>query len=191
MYKRQVPNHNEVFEDGLGNKLRIELYDAFDIYPKNQGLLPTNEYVQEAYFHFDQDLYNECPDNCSIVGYFQSEKYFNNIREEIVRDFTVKKQYRDDCKLILTAFDHPIALHVRRGDFLINSLNHHNLSMRYYKNALECFDEDRQVIIFSDDPDWCYKQKLFASDRFIIPKSDSPYHDLYLCLLYTSDAADD
>ena len=175
-----VPNHKEVLEDGLGNKLRIELYDAFDINPKNQGLLPINEYVQEANFHFDKDLYNECPDNCSIVGYFQSEKYFNNIREEIVRDFTVKKQYRDDCKLILRAFDHPIALHIRRGDFLINSLNHHNLSMRYYKNALECFDEDRQVIIFSDDPDWCYKQELFASDRFIITKADSPYHDLYL-----------
>ena len=52
--------------------------------------------------------------------------------------------------------------------------------MRYYKNALDQFDEDRQVIIFSDDPDWCYKQKLFSSDRFIITKSDSPYHDLYL-----------
>ena len=47
-----VPNHKEVLEDGLGNKLRIELYDAFDINPKNQGLLPTNEYVQEAHFHF-------------------------------------------------------------------------------------------------------------------------------------------
>ena len=117
-----VPNHKEVLEDGLGNKLRIELYDAFDIYPKNQGLLPTNEYVQEAYFHFDQDLYNECPDNCSIVGYFQSEKYFINIREEIVKDFRVKKEYRDDCKSILKQFDHPIALHIRRGDFLINSL---------------------------------------------------------------------
>tara|TARA_A100000172_G_scaffold59608_1_gene39143 strand:- start:352 stop:687 length:336 start_codon:yes stop_codon:yes gene_type:complete len=52
--------------------------------------------------------------------------------------------------------------------------------MRYYQNALDCFDEDRQVIIFSDDPNWCYKQKLFASDRFIITKSDSPYHDLHL-----------
>ena len=80
-----VPDHREVLEDGLGNKLRIELYDAFDIKPKNKGLLPTNEYVQEAHFHFDPDLYNECPDNCSIVGYFQSEKYFINIREEIVR----------------------------------------------------------------------------------------------------------
>ena len=175
-----VPNHREVLEDGLGNKLRIELYDAFDIFPKNQGLLPTNEYVQEAHFHFDQDLYNECPDNCSVVGYFQTEKYFIHIRDEIVKDFKVKKEYRDDCKSILKQFGHPIALHIRRGDFLINSLNHYNLSMRYYKNALDCFDEDRQVIIFSDDPEWCYKQKLFVSDRFIIPKSDSPYHDLYL-----------
>ena len=53
-----VPNHKEVLEDGLGNKLRIELYDAFDIKPKNKGLLPTNEYVQEAHFHYDQAIYN-------------------------------------------------------------------------------------------------------------------------------------
>ena len=87
-----VPNHNEVLEDGLGNKLRIELYDAFDINPKNQGLLPTNEYIQEAQFHFDKDLYNECPYNCSIVRFFQTEKYFLNIREEIIKDFKSKKE---------------------------------------------------------------------------------------------------
>ena len=176
-----VPNHREVLEDGLGNKLRIELYDAFDIFPKNQGLLPTNEYVQEAHFHFDQDLYNECPDNCSVVGYFQTEKYFVNIRDEIVKDFKVKKEYRDDCKSILKQFDHPIALHIRRGDFLINSGNHYNLSLSYYENALKEFDDDRQVVIFSDDPDWCYEQELFADDRFLISDKDNgAYNDLYM-----------
>ena len=175
-----VPNHNEAVDDGIGNILRIELYDAFDIKPPNLGLLQTNDYIQEAHFHFDENLYNTCKDNCSIVGFFQSYKYFSNIRDEIVKDFTVKKEYRDDCKSIIKQLDNPIALHIRRGDFLINSANHYNLSMSYYKNALDCFDNNRQVIIFSDDPDWCFNHELFSDDRFIVTKSDSPYHDLYL-----------
>jgi hypothetical protein len=61
--------------------------------------------------------------------------------------------------------DNPIALHIRRGDFLINSANHYNLSLSYYENALKEFD-DRQVVIFSDDPKWCKEQELFSNDRF-------------------------
>ena len=175
-----IPNHKEIFEDGLGNKLRIELYDAFDIYPSNRGLLPTNDYVQETHFHFDEELYKSCPDNCSLVGFFQSPKYFLNIREEIIKDFKFKKVIVDECKSILKQFHSPIGLHIRRGDFLINSANHYNLSMSYYENALDCFDDDRQVVIFSDDPEWCFEQKLFDHDRFLVSQSNSPYHDLYL-----------
>ena len=175
-----LPNHSEAIQDSLGNTLRIELFEPFNIKSNNYGLLETNEYVQEAHFHFDEDLYNNCPDNCSLFGYFQSPKYFLNIREEIIKDFKFKKQIIDECKSILKQFDNPIALHIRRGDFLINSANHHNLPMSYYENALDCFDEDRQVVIFSDDPEWCFKQKLFDNDRFLVSQLNSPYHDLYL-----------
>ena len=175
-----IPNHSEAIQDSLGNILRIELFEPFNIKSNHYGFLETNEYVQEAYFHFDEDLYNNCPDNCSLFGYFQSPKYFLNIREEIIKDFKFKKQIISECKSILKEFDNPIALHIRRGDFLINSANHHNLPMSYYENALDCFDEDRQVIIFSDDPDWCFKQKLFNNDRFLVSQSNSSYHDLYL-----------
>ncbi len=80
-----VPNHNEAVDDGIGNVLRIELYDAFDIKPPKLGLLQTTDYIQEAHFHFDEDLYNNCKDNYSIVGFFQTYKYFSNIRDEIVK----------------------------------------------------------------------------------------------------------
>ena len=175
-----IPNHDEAIKDGLGNILRIELFEPFNIQSNHYGFIKTKEYIQEAHFHFDEDLYNNCPDDSCLFGFFQSPKYFLNIRDEIIKDFKFKKEIIDECKSILKQFDSPIGLHIRRGDFLINSLNHYNLSMRYYKNALDQFDEDRQVIIFSDDPDWCYKQKLFLSDRFIITKSDSRYDDIYL-----------
>ena len=52
--------------------------------------------------------------------------------------------------------------------------------MEYYEKALEEFDSNRQVIIFSDDPQWCHIQALFADDRFMISEGNSSYHDLYL-----------
>ena len=63
---------------------------------------------------------------------------------------------------------------------MINSDNHYNQSLDYYEKALSKFDSKRQVVIFSDDPQWCVEQKLFESDRFIVSSGNDPYIDLYL-----------
>ena len=114
-----IPNHDEAIQDGLGNILRIELFEPFNIKSKYYGMIKTSDYVQEAHFHFDEELFNSCPDNCCLVGFFQSPKYFLNIREEIIKDFKFKKTIIDECKPILKEFDSPIGLHIRRGDFLL------------------------------------------------------------------------
>ena len=156
-YKTIIPSHNEVIVDALGNKLRIELFDAFDIPmgPMDVGYIPHERNVQEPHYHFSQELLDNCPDNVSLVGYFQSEKYFKHIEDDIRKLFGPKEDALSCWASTQHLFDNPIALHIRRGDFLINSVHHHNLSMKYYEEALNQFDSDRQVIIFSDDTDWC------------------------------------
>ena len=52
--------------------------------------------------------------------------------------------------------------------------------MKYYEEALNQFDSDRQVIIFSDDTDWCKQQPLFEGDRFLVCEGGGPYTDLYM-----------
>ena len=37
---------------------------------------------------------------------------------------------------------------------------------------MDKFDKDRNVIIFSDDPQWCHQQDLFSNDRFLISEND-------------------
>ena len=80
----------------------------------------------------------------------------------------------------MDCFDNPVALHIRRGDYLINSGNHHNLTDEYYEHALKEFDNDRQVVILTDDPEWALNNSLFEDDRFIVSEGNGPYHDLYL-----------
>jgi hypothetical protein len=77
----------------------------------------------------------------------------------------------------------PLSLHIRRGDFLVNSANHHNLGLDYYEKALAEFPMEVPVLIFSDDPEWCSNQELFADDRFLVAEGNSPYVDMCLMSL--------
>jgi hypothetical protein len=178
-----IPDHREVVVDSLGNKLRIELFNAFKLDPSNRGYLNVSgdNYAQETTFEFDEFFFNLDPkDDYSLLGFFQTEKYFKHIESEIREDFTFQDQYVNECADIVEQFDNPIALHIRRGDFLINSANHANLPIGYYEAALGEFSDNRQVIVFSDDAKWCKEQPLFSDDRFLVSEGNGPYHDLYL-----------
>ena len=177
-----IPDHNEVLVDALGNKLRIELFDCFDIEPDNKGLLKTDNVLAEKGFEFDTNILKaDRRNDFTLYGFFQTEKYFKHCEEEIRNQFKFKEEVVNECNdIIEECFDNPIALHIRRGDFLINSGNHYNQSLDYYEKALSKFDSKRQVVIFSDDPQWCVEQKLFESDRFIVSSGNDPYVDLYL-----------
>ena len=37
-YEFCIPDHDQVVDDGLGNKLRIELFDVFDIKPTSEDV---------------------------------------------------------------------------------------------------------------------------------------------------------
>ncbi len=54
--------------------------------------------IQEMQFHFDEKIFNECPDNSNIAGFFQTEKYFKHVEDEIRGDYTFKSDWLNPCK---------------------------------------------------------------------------------------------
>ena len=186
-YNFCFPNHDEVVVDNLGNKLRIELFEPFVLQNVSdlnlQEIDNSRPSIHESDFSFDENLFNNCSDWVNLVGYFQSEKYFKHIENEVRQDFTFKDYIIEPCKDMISGVDNPISLHIRRGDFLINSGNHHNLELDYYEKALNYFDTDLSVIIFSDDPEWCKEQDIFSSDRFLVAEGNTSYVDLCLMTL--------
>ena len=77
-----IPYHQEVFDDGIGNKLRIELFDPFmmsNVTQSNIAIIDSGDPRTEGGHNFNEVLFNTCPDNVSLHGYFQTEKYFKNI----------------------------------------------------------------------------------------------------------------
>jgi hypothetical protein len=176
-----IPNHKNVIVDSFNNQLRIELFDYFEINPDKVGVLNTDNYIQEKKFEFDETFFElSSEEDVSLIGYFQTEKYFSHIEDEIRSDFSFKDEIVSECAEYLEFFDNPIALHIRRGDYILNSKNHNNLGLDYYETALSKFSKNRQVIIFSDDPSWCKEQDLFLDDRFLISDGSGSQYDLYL-----------
>ena len=138
--------------------------------------------VLEGKFSFDEKLFNECPDWVSLQGYFQTEKYFKHIEDEIKGDFEFRDEILEPCKEMISQVQNPISLHIRRTDYTTNP-NHTTLGLDYYENALKQFDSDSEVLVFSDDPEWCKKQSLFSDDRFLIAEGNSNYVDMCLMTL--------
>ena len=154
------------------------LYDVFELESVNTvDFIQQKQMISEGSFEFNENLFNNCPDNVDLHGYFQSEKYFQHIEDEIREDFKFKKDLLDMCSEFIS--EDMISLHIRRGDYVVNP-NHPTQSIEYYEEALSKLP-DISVVVFSDDADWCKQQDLFEGDRFMIAEGNST--DCDLCLM--------
>lgn len=194
------------------SKIQIDNYgllDAFNLDTnKNIDWIIATEVVQESHFHFDEKLFNECPDDSTIYGFFQSEKYFKHIEEDIRKDFTFKDNWLNPCKEFRKQLsEEVIFLHVRRGDpnladkrgfkwAYVNIQSQHPVqTLEYYEKALAEFDDDLPVVVFSDSIDWCKEQDIFKSDRFMFSEPEDKHSDgalvpyLDMCLMSLCDHA--
>ena len=166
------------------------LHDCFKLSSdRHEGIMEPCQYAQEPYFHFCQELFDTCPDNISLHGFFQSWRYFDNVADELREDYTFHKGISEPCKEMIESVDEPIMLHVRRGDPNLTDPRgfkwsytqcgsmHPVQPVEYYEKALEHFDDDQPVIVFSDSVDWVKEQEFFSGDRFMISEPQDKYAD--------------
>ena len=158
-----------------------ELFNVFEMLGVTIGQ-QNIQTIQESFFHFDESLFSDCK-NKDIVGYFQSEKYFKHIEDEIRQDFSFKKHIYDPCWEMIKEIPERISLHVRRGDYLKKPDCHPPCTVEYYQQALSKFDDTIPVLIFGDDPQWCKDQEIFSSDRFMISEGNVVEADLCLMVM--------
>ena len=128
--------------------------------------------------------YNNLPlsKNITLDGYFQSEKYFFNYRALILNLFTQQCSDFDEAKTQYETYNSSptVSLHVRRGDYLNHPNTHPQLSLNYYNNAMDKFP-GHNVLVFSDDINWC-KHHLNRSNTHFI-ENNTDVIDLYLMSL--------
>ena len=151
---------------------------------RNIGYVPdTFPTIQERFYHFDNELFENCKDGCNLNGYFQTQKYFEHISDEVKINFSFHDDIMEPCREVISQENDYIALHVRRTDYVTNSIEHPPLSLDYYRQALELVDPNKTVIVFSDDSSWCKEQDIFKPDKFLISEDNDNATDLCLMTL--------
>ena len=127
--------------------------------------------------------------SCYYDGYWQNEKYFIGVKEEIVKAFTPKNiDAKNECYAQMLSACNSVSLHVRRGDYVKNPLYGGICDEEYYVSAIKNILEQTYVeffCVFSNDIDWCKRHLLKLVENKPIEyvdwntKSDS-YKDMYL-----------
>ncbi len=119
-------------------------------------IFPHQAYIfNPQYFSVQNDSYLE--------GFWQSEKYFSPIADEIRKELTLKTPLTTQATSLrntIKTSTPAISLHVRRGDYANNPSISKRFGMcdiEYYKKALALLTEKLgtySVFIFSDDIEW-------------------------------------
>jgi len=129
------------------------------IFPEFRGQTYT-----EISHGFDENFVLNCPEDADLSGYFQTEKYFKHIEQEIRKDFSFRSTITEEAY----PSQEFIALHARRGDYTVLGNYHPLCSVEYYETALSLLDPSLPVYVFSDDPEWCKNTFADARFRFVV-----------------------
>lgn len=208
-YKRKIHNGFELDKFALHqNIVKIEDASTHDIIEKigrtwfGQTLilryllgkiydLKSGYYVEKS-FSFDSDLFNQkC--QTTIKGYWQSYKYFESIRQELLEDFRflVPPSEMNQALVKKITSQNAVSLHVRRGDYVANAHTnsyHGVCGLDYYQRAVSEIEHvltDPVYFIFSDDPQWTFENLKISSDATYVTHNTgvNSYLDLYLMSL--------
>lgn len=87
-------------------------------------------------------------------GYYNTEKYFKDIRELLLQDIVLVEEGEEykKWKQKIKSAKNPLMVHARRADYIQSGFV--QLGKEYYNNALKEFDDDCTIFAFSDDIDW-------------------------------------
>lgn len=109
-----------------------------------------------------------------IEWYFQTEKYFSDYMQAIRRDFTFRQplEWKNKDFLQKVEWKNTIAIHVRRGDYLLAKNSYIGLtSLEYYRTAIAMMQERIEnpvFVFFSDDIEWVQENLEIVDESYYI-----------------------
>tara|TARA_Y100000593_G_C4244124_1_gene303745 strand:+ start:43 stop:891 length:849 start_codon:yes stop_codon:yes gene_type:complete len=199
-YDFAIPYENENIEGKIMNMHTNEwiitpfkVSKCFDITAKNLSKSDDSKIINffeensNGNAGFDDRIF-DINDNTDIKGYFQTEKYWKHAEELVRKELTFKSEFYDkassNIENIRSKFKDLVSIHVRRDDYLANP-NHPVLSIEYYQQAINNFnDKEYAFVVFSDDIQWC-KDNFGDDERIFYSEGNIDYIDL--CMMSLCD----
>ena len=104
-----------------------------------------------------------------VDGYWQSEKYFSDIRTIILKDFTFPPVNDTKNRELIDRISEQttVSIHIRRGDY---ANGFPMMTPQYYENAINYFESvynEVYFLVFSNDMDWAKQNLQFSQGEFV------------------------
>jgi hypothetical protein len=161
---------------------------------KITGMEKTRLVYEKRWFHYDSSI-KTLPDNVYLRGYWQCEKYFSDIRDIILDEYTPGSQLSSNSLLVKEAIiksNNSVSLHIRRGDYISDKKTNtyfHICPPEYYNECLSRLNQyagkHLDLFIFSDDIDWAKSNLNFDYNTFFVENKNIQlaFEDIYLMSL--------
>ncbi len=172
-----IPKHETYYEPNYGCT-NNSIWDGFDITAPTIDLKSFKE-VEFPFHYVDMEV----ADFTDMVGFFQSEKYFEGAEQEIKDQFQIKAVHKEvvDAKIKSGEYPDPLhctSLHLRLGDYTHKRAYHPAVPVQYWAQALASVPRRDNVVIFSDDI--VQAKTMFGNDsRLTYSSEENPFPALY------------
>jgi hypothetical protein len=146
--------------------------------------------INEPHFHFTPAI-AKLNDNHLLIGYWQTERYFDEIIPELRKHLTLKNNWSEQATQYETQMGtvNAVSVHIRRGDYVSVpkfAERFGTCSPAYYQQATSYIlsqINDAHFFVFSDDLNWVKANpELFSGCKHItyIERTATDYEDLLL-----------
>jgi len=184
-----VNYNNLVIDEKVINNLTGE-YGIKGILKKAKLVKPKIKIIKEETPGFRKELIKKYDEDVYLDGFWQSEKYFKGVENEIRKHLMVKTEPSPANRKMLSLIEktNAISVHIRRADYVTNAktLSFHGIcSMEYYQKAAELIKskvDNPGFFVFSDDIAWAKENINFNMQQQFADMNDADtnYEDLRL-----------
>ncbi|MFA5770898.1 MAG: alpha-1,2-fucosyltransferase [Patescibacteria group bacterium] len=166
------------------DKFKIDLVEATNQEKKRALTCSVSKIISQIrarldrnyFYHFHSELLKK-KNNVYLDGYFQSYKYFDSIRNMLLKNFVLKNDYSQEAQKIKNNIElsgESVAFHVRRGDYASSCKNWNGLcDVKYYHQGLIEIKKKYpkvKLFIFSDDIVWAQENLKFDSPMVFVSR---------------------
>lgn len=156
------------------NEFRVYSLGLFKGITAEAGRGMRGTVIREQGLPYNPGLFDRAPKECTIYGYWQTEKYFSEIRTKLLDDFwparSLTPMHLEVEKKIREVGNRSVFLTVRRTDYVGNSF-HGLLPKEYYEEAARIIADhvlNPVFFVFSDEPEWCASNFQLSPHQVII-----------------------
>jgi hypothetical protein len=143
-------------EESLSKHLEKTLFRKLDFNIKTSPSPYESNHISAPFHYIDMDS----PSNNTptvYIGWYQSEKYFKKYSEVIKDLFSPTLEFMERAKKDFPFLGNSVVgvINVRRGDYLLQPRRHPVISLNYINGAYNHLPKCDNIIVLSDDIQWC------------------------------------